>query len=184
MSRLTVDRSQAAVAAEKAAAAFRDATREKTAAEEGLQLTRMADQRVTQAWERFERDSQLSAHLTGFQQHFFAANTREVIARASRLIQRVADSSIRGIALDQNGTLYYRDASYVKRPIDRLSGGEKALVGLCLWAGPKVWTVSSRGLAQEQGTTWALPAYPGDGLTSTFAVLCPQRGAAGRPLAC
>ncbi|NTY02402.1 hypothetical protein [Deinococcus sp. JMULE3] len=52
------------------------------------------------------------------------------------------------------------------------------------WAGPKVWTVSSRDSAQEQGTTWALSAYPGDGLTSTFAVPCPQRGAAGRPLAC
>uniref|UniRef100_UPI000A636886 hypothetical protein n=1 Tax=Deinococcus murrayi TaxID=68910 RepID=UPI000A636886 len=50
-------------------------------------------------------------------------------------------------------------------------------VDVASWAGPKVWTVSSRDSAQEKGTPWALPAYPGDGLTSTFAVPCPQRGA-------
>ncbi|MFC3860260.1 SbcC/MukB-like Walker B domain-containing protein [Deinococcus antarcticus] len=132
LSRLTSDQSRAAVAAEKAVMDLRDITREKTTAEAIRSSTDLADQRVTEAWECLERDSQLLDHLTKFQQHFFAVNTREVIARASNLIQRVADTSIRGIALDQNGTLYYRDASYLKRPVDRLSGGEKALVGLCL----------------------------------------------------
>ncbi|OLV19209.1 AAA family ATPase [Deinococcus marmoris] len=129
---LTADQSQVAVATERAAAALRDATREKAAAEAVLTSMSRADQHVTETWQRLERDSQLCSHLTNFQQHFFAANTREVIARASTLLQRVADTSIRGIALDQNGTLHYRDASYVKRSVDRLSGGEKALVGLCL----------------------------------------------------
>ncbi|MHA0045727.1 pilus assembly PilX family protein [Deinococcus sp. PEB2-67] len=53
-----------------------------------------------------------------------------------------------------------------------------------VWAGPKVWTVSSRDSAQEQGTARTLLSGPGDGLATTFAVSCPQRGASGRPLAC
>ena len=52
------------------------------------------------------------------------------------------------------------------------------------WAGPKSWTVSSRDLAQVKGTTSAFSSCPGDGLTATFAVGFPQRGSAGRPLAC
>ncbi|GAA5501562.1 hypothetical protein Dxin01_01294 [Deinococcus xinjiangensis] len=53
-----------------------------------------------------------------------------------------------------------------------------------LWAGPKSWTVSSRDSAQIKGTTLAFSSCPGDGLTATFAVGSPQRGSAGRPLAC
>ena len=52
------------------------------------------------------------------------------------------------------------------------------------WAGPKSWTVSSRDSAQIKGTTLAFSSCPGDGLTATFAVGSPQRGSAGRPLAC
>lgn len=43
----------------------------------------------------------------------------------------VTDQSILGIEFDNHG-LFYLDASRVRRPISRLSGGEKALVGLCL----------------------------------------------------
>ena len=62
--------------------------------------------------------------------------------------------------------------------------GAKKRKGTKVWAGPKSWTVSSRDSAQIKGTTLAFSSCPGDGLTATFAVGSPQRGSAGRPLAC
>lgn len=78
------------------------------------------------------REALLVTKLTAFQQHFFAVNTWEVVQRASALVQTIVDSSIRGLVLERGGHLLYRDAGYVKRDVSRLSGGEKALVGLCL----------------------------------------------------
>ena len=52
------------------------------------------------------------------------------------------------------------------------------------WPGPKVWTVSSRDSAQEQGTTRDFLAHPGEGMTDCSAAPFPQRRSAARPLAC
>lgn len=80
----------------------------------------------------FEREERLLALLTDFQRHFFVINTAQVARRASELVQHsITDQSVLGIEF-VNDDLKYRDASNILQPIDRLSGGEKALVGLCL----------------------------------------------------
>ncbi len=43
----------------------------------------------------------------------------------------ITDQSILGVKFDRD-EFHYLDASYSARPVNRLSGGEKALVGLCL----------------------------------------------------
>lgn len=47
------------------------------------------------------------------------------------LIHAVTDQSILGVRFDKD-ELQYLDASNIAYPVSRLSGGEKALVGLCL----------------------------------------------------
>jgi DNA repair protein SbcC/Rad50 len=81
----------------------------------------------------FHREDRLLLLLNDFQRYFFAINTTHVAERATELVQHaVTDQSILGLEFDED-ELKYRDASNSLQPIaSRLSGGEKALVGLCL----------------------------------------------------
>lgn len=82
--------------------------------------------------QNYQRQDQLLSLLDQFRQHFFAVNTEHIAQRAAELIQYAAsDQSILGIEFDGEA-LKYRDASHTLRSINRLSGGEQALVGLCL----------------------------------------------------
>jgi DNA repair exonuclease SbcCD ATPase subunit len=86
---------------------------------------------ITQFW----REDQLFTLLKTFHDYFFKANTEQVCQRASELISHaVEDGSILGIEFDERGQLYYLDASNHRRLVTntRPSGGEKALIGLCL----------------------------------------------------
>ncbi len=57
---------------------------------------------------------------------------RKVADRAGQLLMHaITDQSILGLEFDGDN-LYCLDASRVRRSVNRLSGGEKALVGLCL----------------------------------------------------
>ncbi len=87
---------------------------------------------LAEALATFYREDRLTILLSEFQKHFFTASTQQVARRAAQLVlHAVTDQSILGIEFDNHG-LFYLDASRVRRPISRLSGGEKALVGLCL----------------------------------------------------
>ncbi len=80
----------------------------------------------------FQSEDRLHTLLSDFQAHFFTATTQKVTQRARDLMLRaVTDQSILGLKFDGED-LYYLDASHARRSIGRLSGGEKALVGLCL----------------------------------------------------
>lgn len=80
----------------------------------------------------FHREDRLHALLCEFQEYFFVANTARVAQRARQLLlHAVTDQSILGVEFDRD-ELFYLDASHSRRPVARLSGGEKALVGLCL----------------------------------------------------
>ena len=99
---------------------------------EALERANQQHDRFTEVVEEFQKDERLCSLLENFKKHFFAANTEEVTRRTSRLLlHAITDQSILGIKFDGD-ELYYIDASNVQRPISRLSGGEKALVGLCL----------------------------------------------------
>lgn len=99
---------------------------------EALERAEQQYNRFTEAVKEYQNEERLRTLLEDFKKHFFAANTEEVTRRTSRLLlHAITDQSILGIRFDGN-ELYYIDASNVQRPISRLSGGEKALVGLCL----------------------------------------------------
>lgn len=99
---------------------------------EALERANHQYDRFTEVAKEFQKDEHLCSLLENFKKHFFAANTEVVTRRTSRLLlHAITDQSILGIKFDGD-ELYYIDASNVQRPISRLSGGEKALVGLCL----------------------------------------------------
>ena len=99
---------------------------------EAMERTNQQHDRFTEVVKEFQKDERLCSLLENFKKHFFAATTEEVSRRTSRLLlHAITDQSILGIKFDGD-ELYYIDASNVQRPISRLSGGEKALVGLCL----------------------------------------------------
>jgi exonuclease SbcC len=101
-------------------------------ASESLERANQQHDRFTEVVEEFQKDERLCSLLENFKKHFFAANTEEVTRRTSRLLlHAITDQSIMDIKFDGD-ELYYIDASNAQRPISRLSGGEKALVGLCL----------------------------------------------------
>jgi DNA repair exonuclease SbcCD ATPase subunit len=100
----------------------------RAALERGIQFqTRFAN-----AVQAFQREDHLFTFLSEFQEHFFTANVGRVVERATQLLRHaVTDQSILGIRFDHD-RLVYLDASHHPRSVARLSGGEKALVGLCL----------------------------------------------------
>jgi recombinational DNA repair ATPase RecF len=78
------------------------------------------------------REERLREHLEEFKKHFFEANTEEVMRRTTELLMHaIIDQSILGVKFDRD-EFQYLDANYSPHPVSRLSGGEKALVGLCL----------------------------------------------------
>jgi exonuclease SbcC len=82
--------------------------------------------------QEYYRQEHLREHLENFKKHFFEANTGEVMRRTTRLLMHaVTDQSILGVKFDKD-EFQYLDASNSAYPVSRLSGGEKALVGLCL----------------------------------------------------
>jgi DNA repair protein SbcC/Rad50 len=88
--------------------------------------------RFADAVKAFQREDRLFTFLSEFQEHFFTANVGRVVERATQLLRHaVTDQSILGLRFDRD-SLVYLDASHHPRSIARLSGGEKALVGLCL----------------------------------------------------
>jgi exonuclease SbcC len=105
-----------------------DTERDREALERAIQLRdRFAD--TVQA---FQRDDSLLTFLSEFKDHFFTANVGRVVERATQLLRHaVTDQSILGLRFDPD-SLVYLDASHHPRSVARLSGGEKALVGLCL----------------------------------------------------
>lgn len=82
--------------------------------------------------QEFYKEERLYSFLEEFKKHFFETNTSEVFRRTTQLLQHaVTDQSILDIQFDGRD-LSYLDASGTLYPINRLSGGEKSLVGLCL----------------------------------------------------
>ena len=80
----------------------------------------------------YYREECLREHLEEFKKHFFEANTEEVMRRTTELLMHaITDQSILGVKFDRD-EFQYLDAGYSPRPVSRLSGGEKTLVGLCL----------------------------------------------------
>lgn len=82
--------------------------------------------------QEYYREERLREHLEQFKKHFFETNTEEIMRRTTELLMHaITDQSILGVKFDRD-EFQYLDASYSPRPVSRLSGGEKALVGLCL----------------------------------------------------
>ncbi len=82
--------------------------------------------------QEYYREERLCEHLNEFKKHFFEANTGEVMRRTTQLLTHaITDQSILGVRFDKD-EFQYLDASNIPYSVTRLSGGEKALVGLCL----------------------------------------------------
>lgn len=102
------------------------------AAKEKVDQARRLQSGLRDALSAFQREDKLSELLEGFQAHFFGACVEHVVQRTRDLVlHAVTDQSILGIRFEGDD-LFYLDASHHKRPVSRLSGGEKALAGLCL----------------------------------------------------
>ena len=123
-----------------------DVERDLTSANQKLSQHQLASERDRDALERaiqrqdrfadavkaFQCEDHLFTFLSEFQEHFFTANVGRVVERATQLLRHaVTDQSILGLRFDPD-SLVYLDASHHPRSVARLSGGEKALVGLCL----------------------------------------------------
>jgi DNA repair exonuclease SbcCD ATPase subunit len=107
------------------------AQKEGEAVERAERVRRRLEDDIAEFW----REDRLLTLLGDFLNYFFEANTKRVSQRASELIlHAVTDGSILGVEFDEQGRLYYLDASYARRLVTktRPSGGEKALIGLCL----------------------------------------------------
>ncbi|GLV54333.1 putative DNA double-strand break repair Rad50 ATPase [Dictyobacter sp. S3.2.2.5] len=93
------------------------------------------------------REEHLQNHLEEFKKHFFEANTEEVMRRTTELLMHaITDQSILGVRFDGD-ILQYLDAEHAAYSIQRLSGGEKSLLGLCLRIAlaERAQTVTKRG---------------------------------------
>ncbi len=112
--------------------ALREAKSSVRGAQEGMEKAQSYHNRFGICVREYYREERLREHLEEFKKHFFAANTDEVMRRTTELLMHaITDQSILGVKFEGE-ELQYLDASYSARPISRLSGGEKALVGLCL----------------------------------------------------
>jgi DNA repair exonuclease SbcCD ATPase subunit len=78
------------------------------------------------------RHERLLTLLGDFKELYYKRNMAAIEERATALIvQAVRDGSIQGVRLGES-RLRYLDGSHTLQDTARLSGGEKALVGLCL----------------------------------------------------
>jgi DNA repair exonuclease SbcCD ATPase subunit len=112
--------------------ALKDAQLNTQAAQKDVESSRSYHSRFSAYIQEYHREERLREHLEEFKKHFFEANTEEVMRRTTELLMHaITDQSILGVKFDKD-ELQYLDAGYSPRPVSRLSGGEKALVGLCL----------------------------------------------------
>ncbi len=101
-------------------------------AQQDVENARTYHSRFKNYIEEYYKEERLREHLEEFKKHFFEANTEEVMKRTTELLMHaITDQSILGVKFDRDD-FQYLDASYSPRSASRLSGGEKALVGLCL----------------------------------------------------
>jgi exonuclease SbcC len=112
--------------------ALKDAQLIAQQAQKDVESARSYHSRFRAYIQEYYREERLREHLEEFKKHFFEANTEEVMRRTTELLMHaITDQSILGVKFDRD-EFQYLDASYFPRPVSRLSGGEKALVGLCL----------------------------------------------------
>ena len=112
--------------------AFDEAKANNLQAKQALAKAKDHHDRFETSVQEYYKEDRLYTLLDEFKKHFFEANTREVFARTTQLLQHaITDQSLLGIQFDGQ-QLSYLDASGVMRPVSRLSGGEKSLIGLCL----------------------------------------------------
>lgn len=82
--------------------------------------------------QEYYREERLCEYLNDFKKHFFEANTGEVMRRTTQLLTHaITDQSILGVRFNKD-EFQYLDSSNIPYSVTRLSGGEKAIVGLCL----------------------------------------------------
>lgn len=111
---------------------LKDAQSSAQQVQKNMEAAQLYHNRFETCVREYYRDERLHEHLEEFKKHFFGANTEEVMRRTTELLMHaITDQSILGVKFDGE-EFQYLDASYSARPISRLSGGEKALVGLCL----------------------------------------------------
>ena len=111
---------------------LKDAQSNAQEAQKDIESARSYHSRFRAYIQEYHREESLGEHLEEFKKHFFEANTEEVMRRTTELLMHaITDQSILGVKFDRD-EFQYLDASYSPRPVSRLSGGEKALVGLCL----------------------------------------------------
>ncbi|SRR6266566_4452013 len=112
--------------------ALKDAQSNAQEAQKDVESARSYHSRFRAYIQEHHREERLREHLEEFKKHFFEANTEEVMIRTTELLMHaITDQSILGVKFDRD-EFQYLDADYSPRPVSRLSGGEKALVGLCL----------------------------------------------------
>lgn len=92
-----------------------------------------ANEELLRSATTYRLEERLDSLLDGFYKHFFMSSTEGVAKRASDFIaQAVTDGTIQGVQFGSDYELLYLDSSHVPLPVSRLSGGEKALVGMCV----------------------------------------------------
>ncbi len=112
--------------------ALKDAQLNTQEAQKDVESARSYHSRFSAYVQEYHKEERLREHLEEFKKHFFEANTEEVMRRTTELLMHaITDQSILGVKFDRD-EFQYLDAGYSPRPVSRLSGGEKALVGLCL----------------------------------------------------
>lgn len=124
--------SAAQVAEEAARGAARSAETTLKSAKAHLEKLTARRDDIQSATAQLSRQERLVEHLSGFQGHFFSVNVKEVMRRASQLIAPATANAIRALELDAGADLYYWDQFKQRYDARRLSGGEQALVGLCI----------------------------------------------------
>jgi len=101
-------------------------------AQKDIETVQSNQNRLKTNVQEYYREERLHEHLEEFKKHFFEANTAEVMRRTTNLLMHaITDQSILGVKFERD-EFQYLDTGYSAHPVNRLSGGEKALVGLCL----------------------------------------------------
>jgi len=117
----------------KAETSHKDRQGEEGDAGKNLERTKKLHKAFGELVEEFYRQDKLLELMEQFEKQYFVNNTAKVAERASDLLRyAITDQTILGIKFNRKQELEYLDASSKPFSVDRLSGGEKALVGLCL----------------------------------------------------
>lgn len=87
--------------------------------------------RFGQSVTEYMKEEHLLKYLDEFKKYFFEANTEEVMHRTTELLlYAITDQSILSVKFERDALTYFDGND--NYPIQRLSGGEKSLLGLCL----------------------------------------------------